>query len=123
MGKSMDFLRANLINLPLVPDTGAGNVISTTISSSSSTVVLVPFTIKNFSASITRLVVWILAFKAIKAGAMSDGLTAIHPQLKHRFASASMALILRPPASSTSRLRTLWLTGNSGVIIRCVFTR
>jgi hypothetical protein len=69
IGKSMDLRRANLRNALDEPAAGSGTCIPVTISSALSTVVLTGLTSKNFSASMVRLEVTILASKATSAGA------------------------------------------------------
>ena len=73
MGKSIDFLIANLKNALLATLAGRGMLISITISSLSSIVVPETFTAKKSSAATSRFEVLMPAFKAISAGAVSLG--------------------------------------------------
>src|SRR5512139_371973 len=68
MGKSMDFLMANLRKALLGPFGGAGTSISVMISSGSRTVVLATSTWKSLSTFKRRFDVTTLAFRAMRAG-------------------------------------------------------
>jgi len=76
IGKSIAFLRANFKKALLVPEAGVGIWTSVTISSASRTVA--PFTLKSqkSSALMVLLEVLILASRATRAGAVSLGWTA-----------------------------------------------
>src|SRR5512143_2632067 len=68
-------------------------------------------------------VVTMFASKAVSTMPTSEGLTARHPQLKHRLASVSISLKLRPGVSSTSKLLARSDTGNSGIRTRGAVSR
>src|SRR5512139_1647596 len=78
IGKSIDLRMANLRKALLAPAGGAGTWISVMISSGASTVLTGTLTSKKFSAGMGRLLVTILASRAIRAGATSLGWTAMH---------------------------------------------
>src|SRR5512139_3060965 len=78
IGKSIDLRMANLRKALLAPAGGAGTWISVMISPGRRTVLPGNLTSKKFSALILRVFVTMLAFNAMRAGAMSLGWTAMH---------------------------------------------